>query len=205
MAGINVKLSGFDQLKQRLNKGIQNFPKEIDAEIQVSAQNMRTGALRDAPGDTGRLRGTIQVAKQSELNHGVFAQSAYAAFIEFGTKGRYQPIPGYEDVAAEAKGIKGGTWKEFLRNITAWVKRKGLAGTYSTGIRKKKGGGFEQGGSKGKRRRNAMNALEDIEVAYVIARSIWRKGIKPQPFFFKQLEAERPNLLRNIENVLKRI
>jgi hypothetical protein len=205
MAGINVKLSGFEQLKKRLNEGIIKMPKAIDAELRASAMKMREGALKDAPGDTGRLRGTIQVAKQSELNHGVFAQSAYAAFIEFGTKGRYKPIPGYEDVAAEAKGIKGGTWQEFLRNITAWVKRKGLAGTYSTGIRKKKGGGFEQGGSKGKRRKNSMNALEDIEVAYVIARSIWRKGIKPHPFFFKQLEAERPNLLRNIENVLKAI
>lgn len=39
---------------------------------------------------------------------------------------------------------------------------------------------------------------------YPIYRSIMVNGIRPQPFFFKQLEREKKNLIKNIKDVLKR-
>jgi hypothetical protein len=38
---------------------------------------------------------------------------------------------------------------------------------------------------------------------YVIARSIYLKGVKPHPFFFKQIGPVRRDLFRNIRNILK--
>ena len=39
--------------------------------------------------------------------------------------------------------------------------------------------------------------------AYLIARSIYRHGVKPHPFFFKQIAPVRRDLFRNVKNVLK--
>lgn len=38
---------------------------------------------------------------------------------------------------------------------------------------------------------------------YPIYRSVMVNGITPQPFFFKQLDKEKPRLIKNIQNVLK--
>ncbi len=39
--------------------------------------------------------------------------------------------------------------------------------------------------------------------AYLIARSIFKHGVKPHPFFFKQIAPVRRDLFRNIRNVIK--
>jgi len=41
--------------------------------------------------------------------------------------------------------------------------------------------------------------------AYLIARSIFKFGVKPHPFFFKQIAPVRRDLFRNVRNVLKTV
>jgi hypothetical protein len=40
---------------------------------------------------------------------------------------------------------------------------------------------------------------------YVIAKSIFEKGVKPHPFFFKQIAPVQKQLVKNIENVLNTV
>jgi hypothetical protein len=40
-------------------------------------------------------------------------------------------------------------------------------------------------------------------MAYLIARSILKNGIKPQPFLFPAYEQQRGQILKDIETVLK--
>lgn len=59
--------------------------------------------------------------------------------------------------------------------LTLWVKRKGI------------GGG------------------KDKSIAYAIAISILRKGMRPQPFLIPSFETEKPKLINNIKNLLKNV
>lgn len=170
MAGIKAKLTGFNELRKRLDKAAKEMPKEVDAELQASAQRMRGKAIRAAPADQGLLRAEIQSTKQAFLSHGIFSNALYSGYVEFGTKSNVR-VPGeLQAVAAEIKGSSGGALGA-KEAIFAWCKRKGI----------------------------------DERLWYPIFIKIMVQGIKPQPFFFKQLEEEQPNLLRNIENVLKGI
>src|SRR5687767_15529226 len=82
--------------------------------------------------------------------------------MEFGTKGNYTPIPGTEDIAQKFKGMKGsGGIDQFFLAILDWVKKKGLADTYSTGIKKVKGG-FANTGKKGRRKRASDEQAFDL-------------------------------------------
>lgn len=105
----------------------------------------------------------------------VSSQSFYAGFMEFGTKGNYRSIPGYEDIAAQLKGIKGGSMKDFLDNIQRWVKRKGIL----------------------------FSGMDYEETAWVIANSIMVKGVRAQPYFFKQVEPTRQKLVKDLQAIEK--
>jgi hypothetical protein len=165
---VKVNLIGFDRLLKRIEVAPANLKKEIGAEIQFAAEDFRERAIIDAPADVGFLRGQITVNKLGELTAEVISGSKYSAPMEFGTKTKFQPIPGID--AGQFKGQPaGGTWKDFVANIKNWVRRKGIPAT----------------------------------AAYPITRSIYRFGVKPHPFFFKQIGSVRKQLLRRVLNVLK--
>ena len=65
--------------------------------------------------DTGGLLNSIIVKPVDLWNVDVTAEKFYAAFLEFGTKGHYRPIPGTEDIAAQMKGYKRGSFKEMAK------------------------------------------------------------------------------------------
>ncbi len=170
MAGITVQLKGFDELQKRLERAVREFPKEVDAELNLSANQMRNGAIRDAPADQGILRAEIQVTKQSQLNYGLFSNALYSGYQEIGTKSKVQIPAGLESVAAE---IKGGGHSSLSAKVAIfnWCKRKGI----------------------------------EQRFWYPIYIKIMVTGIKPHPFFFKQIEIEKPNLIRNVSNLLKKV
>lgn len=192
MATFSIKASGLTELKNRIKAIPQKMKKEIGAELSDSVNRMRMKAIQAAPADQGIIRSGIQVSKISELNYGLFSNAKYSGYLEFGTKTKFRAIPGFEKEAAALKGKGGGTFAEMLDSLTQWVKRKGISGTYSVKTKRRLG-------SKEKK------ASEDRQLAYVIALSILKNGIKPQPFFFKQLDVEKPVLIANIKNVLSRL
>ncbi len=188
---VKVNLIGFKELQAKIAKAPVELKKEVGAEVQFAAEEFRERAIKDAPADVGFLRGQIIVKKISEMTAEVVSGSKYSAPMEFGTKKKFRPQVGVD--ASQFKGQPtGGTFKEMIANITNWVHRKGIAGTYSVKTRRRTGN-------------KATVQSQDRQLAFLIARSILNNGVRPHPFFFKQILPVRRDLVRRVINVLKGI
>ena len=186
---IKVATIGFDQYLNRIKAASKELQAEVAAEIQLAGVQFRDLAKRDLiaqRGDTGGLVNSITTRVDNISEVTVSAEKYYAPFIEFGTKGKYRPIPGTEDIAAQYKGFSRGNFTQFLEAIKAWVKRKGIGRTYNVQTRRKV--------------RQSKDELDSI--AFAIAMSIIKKGIEPTPFFFKQITPVQQSLNKRIESIL---
>ena len=181
-----VKVTGLAGLKAEFATLSSDLPKIVSSELQSMSQEWVLLAKKDAPADQATLKGGISFSQRDKLVYDIFSNAFYSPFMEFGTKGKYQPIPGTEKIAAEFKGYKGGDFMELLRNIVRWVKRKGITGTYSVKTRKRTGSKINQ-------------IAEDYSAAWPIAMSILKNGVNPHPFFFKQMHIVWPQMVRNVE------
>lgn len=181
-----VKVTGVTGLKAQFEAETEKIESVVSQELREMAKEWVRLAKTDAPADQGALMGAISYFEKSPLSFEVVAQKFYAPFMEFGTKGKYRPIPGTEAIAAQFKGFKGGDFQELLRMIVRWVHRKGIAGTYSVKTRKRTGSKVNQ-------------FAEDYSVAWPIAMSILKKGVSPHPFFFKQMHIVWPQMIRNVK------
>lgn len=189
---VEVKLDGLEEIK-KFFQGLPEVVQEIsDAEIEEGLREFVLLAKRDAPADMGRLRGSINYAKIGVGSFEVFAQSAYAAYMEFGTKGNYRPVPGAEQVAAQFRGRGEGTFKQMVRAITEWVRRKGIAGRYSVRTRRRIGN-------------KASQQSEDLSAAWPIVMSIMKNGVKAHPYFFKPQGIVVPKIMNRIEQRVKEL
>jgi len=185
-----VSIKGLAEFKKEIATASKQIKEIVSAEVQAAGAEFVSLARRDVPVDQGALKGSISYFMQNDLSAVIVAQKFYAPFIEFGTKGKYTPIPGTEDIAAQFKGYKGGDFMELLRMIVRWVNRKGITGRYSVKTRKRVGSKIDR-------------LAEDYAAAWPIALSILKNGIKPHPFFFKQMEVVWPKMVNNIEKALK--
>jgi hypothetical protein len=189
-AMFNVKLQGLSGFKNGIAAASKNVKIIVDAELQSASADFVSGARRDTPIDQGSLKRSISYFKQREFEYSVIAQIFYSPFIEFGTKGKYRPIPGTEAIAAAFKGYKGGNFQQMLKAIAAWVKRKGIAGRFSVKTRRRIGS-------------KATQQSEDLKAAWPIALSILRNGINPHPYFFKQSEIVWPKMVERIKRQIE--
>ena len=187
-----VTITGMAGLKAEFASMAKELPDIVSGELETMSQEWVKLAKTDAPADQGALRGAITYYPAGPMKYEIVAQKFYAPFMEFGTKGKYQPIPGTEAIAAEFKGYKGGDFMELLRMIVRWVKRKGITGTYSVKTRKRSG--------------NKINQFaEDYSAAWPIAMSILKNGVNPHPFFFKQMHIVWPKMVRNVESRIAQV
>lgn len=192
MATFKVTAKGLNGLQATLAATTTEIRQIIAQEVERGAQNWRELAVKDAPVNEGTLKGAISYRMESEYVAEIVCQVFYAPFMEFGTKGKYRPIPGTEQIAQQFKGFKGGDFQTFLRNIVKWVRRKGLAGRFSVKTRRRLGN-------------RGVQQIEDLSVAWPIAISILRRGVTPHPFFFKQQEVVWPKMLRNMERRIRQV
>ena len=187
-----VTITGMAGLKAEFASMAKELPDIVSGELETMSQEWVKLAKTDAPADQGALRGSITYYPAGPMKYEIVAQKFYAPFMEFGTKGKYQPIPGTEAIAAEFKGYKGGDFMELLRMIVRWVKRKGITGTYSVKTRRRTG--------------NKVNQIsEDYSAAWPIAMSILKNGVSPHPFFFKQMHIVWPQMVRNVERRIAQV
>lgn len=189
---VTAKIDGVSEALEGVKRFTQRLQKEIDLELHDAANNMVNGAVADAPTDQGFLKNNITFKKVSDMNYEVVSQAFYSPYLEFGTR-TYAKVPaGLEKVAAKYRGkaIGQGGLDELFLAIIDWVKRKGLTGRYSVKTKKRLGGKNDQ-------------LAEDFDVAYPIVIIILRKGIKPHPFFYKQLDKEKPGLLKRLKQIVE--
>src|SRR6478736_23205 len=181
---------GFERL-------IKEMPDKVSDVLNASALEIERKAKRAAPADRGLLRQKISAHTSKPLQKHIIANAPYAAYVEFGT-GKYaaQTVSAYpaeyQAFAAQFKGKGGSNFKEFIRLLAEWVKRKGITGTYSVKTRKRTG-------NKANRQR------EDLQAAYAIAISILRNGIHAHPFMIPALIAQQPKIIKDMTRLLNKL
>jgi len=137
-----------------------------------TAEDIANQAKLRAPVDQGQLRQSIgkTTARVGYNVSFVFANTPYAAFVEFGTGAKVAIPKGFEQMASEFRGKSGGNFDNFLDAIREWCGRKGI----------------------------------DPKLAYIIAVSILRKGLKPRPYLipsYLQGIQQYPKTLRKVLEV----
>jgi HK97 gp10 family phage protein len=178
MAGFTFDIGNLSDVLKKLETLDSKVQQGVKDEINASALNIQSGAKRLAPVNFGQLRNSIYLKEQNVEKGVVFtigAKASYAPYVEFGTGGKVSIPAGFEELASGFKGKKAGTFKDMVQALTLWVRRKGI------------GGG------------------KDKSIAYAIAISILKKGMRPQPFLIPAFEAEKPKLIKNILNVMKNV
>jgi HK97 gp10 family phage protein len=162
-------------------KGVQDALKVIDKklrqdvgdEINASALKILTDAKRLAPVNFGQLRNQIALEPINDLTFAVEAKASYSPYVEFGTGPQVSVPADFTSYAAQFQGKKGGKFKDFVDALTLWVKRKGIG-----------------------------DGKNDKGLAFVIARSILQKGMRPQPFLIPSYETEKPKLIQRLKKLL---
>lgn len=102
---ITIDLSQFEPVLRKFSTLAVELQEEIDGEIQEAARAFAGLAKNAAPGDTGRLKGSINFAPTgAPLSYEVFAQTNYAAYQEWGTIQYVSVPPDLVDVAIKYKG-----------------------------------------------------------------------------------------------------
>lgn len=190
MAGFALDLSGMDKLTKRLTTIQDDLTKGVAEEISASAYKIERDAKRNAPVNLGTLRQSIH--SESTLNGltgKVIVGASYGAYVEFGTGGKVSVPDGYQDFALQFKGGSGGSMEDFIKALTLWVKRKGLAGTFSVKTQRRTGS-------------RKIQKSEDEKLARFLAIKILKNGIRPQPYLIPAYETEKPKLFKRLKDLL---
>jgi len=178
MDAITFDIVGINKVMETLNKFSKKTQQEIKDEVTATALKIQSNAKRNAPVNLGTLRQSIyltsDVKNNAQYRFTIGSSAKYAPYVEFGTGGKVSIPTGYGSYASQFKGKTGGTFKDMVLALTEWVQKKGIA--------------------SGKQSKSA---------AYMIALSILRKGLRPQPFLIPAFEQEKPKLKSRILNIIK--
>lgn len=168
-----VNLRGLKGVEDALNNLNSKVKNDVGNEINASALKILTDAKRAAPVNFGQLRNQIALVQESDLTFRVEAKASYSAYVEFGTGPQTSVPVDFQAYAQQFKGKEGGKFKDMVEALTLWVKRKGIG-----------------------------TGQNDKSLAYVIARSILLKGMRPQPFLIPSYETEKPKLIQRLKKLL---
>lgn len=189
MKGFTIKVEGLDAILKRLHQFPVKLQDQIKGELKLASEEVKRNSVKDAPGDTGKLRQSIVVNHETGVSSTVNVQAGYGGYIEWGTKKKAR-VPA--EIAAYAARFKGKTNSpaglKLNDAILAWVKRKGI-GTKLT--------------KSGKPSRAKGSEKAQKRAAFLIARKIYREGVKPRPYFFKNVFATRDKLVQRIRQLVK--
>lgn len=188
MAGVVIKIEGLEQTMAKLD--YKKYEVQIQQSFDKFGFNVETESKQLAPVDEGHLRSAIY-SKSLPLAAEIGCTVDYAAYLEFGTRrfaaAYVASLPAtWQQLAATFKGGGGGTFAQFVLELTEWVMRKGFAAPLTAG------------GNASK----SKSAIESQrQVAYLIARSIMIKGIRPHPFLYPAVEKWTPTLLNDLKTM----
>lgn len=187
--GIYMTGIGFNKVIRNFQKLPGNILQETNRIFEVARDEIHREAVIKAPAEEGGLRLSITKGKEGG-NYTVTVQKRYGAYLEFGTKKKFKATPGFESYARRfhgPTGIKGNP----IDALQGWVKRKGLAGTYSRKTRKRTG-------------KVADRAKQDRQLAFIIWRKIRVEGIKPQPYLLPAFVRVRRRVVPEVVNAIKK-
>lgn len=208
MSSFNINISGLDEVKNNIQKITQQAQTKVQNALNTFGVNTVADAKTNSPIDEGFLRNSITF-DEKVLEVEVVVAANYAAYLEFGTRkfaaAYVNSLPAeWQKFAEQFRGAGGGTFKELVARLTAWVHRKGLGSGFALGNKKSIGVAGTFSIKTGKRTGNQQTQeSEDKQAAYVIALKILREGIRPQPFLFPAVEKNRIALLNELKEIFK--
>lgn len=170
---IQVQVKGLDEVIARLSSLPADTDKALSAELQAFGFDVELMAKELAPADEGILRSSIVSEMIDLLRVTVFARTNYAAYLEFGTRG----------FAAAYVASLPADWQTYAASFQG---SGGSAGDYFARI-------FDWVKRKG----------IDPKLAYPIAISILRFGIKAHPFLYPAFQANIPKLESRLRELFK--
>lgn len=109
MARITLKTKGFEKVIKEIGKFRLKKIGEVVNELDRAALAVESGAKRNTPVDTGRLRSSLVRQEYGRFNRTVGTNVEYAVHVEFGTI--YQKAQPFLFPAAEAER------QRFLSNL----------------------------------------------------------------------------------------
>lgn len=186
--GFSFEVKGLDRLLKVFGELPERTQQELKDELKITSWEIRDGAKRDAPTNEARLKQSISTKETGPTSFEVVAQTFYAGYLEFGTKTKTVIPAGLEDVASQLKGPVSGQGNP-IDAIREWVKRKQLGGFYSIKTRK-----------QSKSKKSKANIEQTV---FIIWRHIKKFGIKPHPYFFKQMKPAEERLRARLANIVK--
>lgn len=184
--GVTIRVQGLKELREKFKRWPDNMKNLLDGELHTGANDFVNKAVEDAPVDEGILKNGITAVRKSDLEYEVVSAAPYSAYVEFGTRRRVQIPDDLRAYAAQFKG-SGGSGEGFFEHILGWVKRKGIrydsAQTTKSGKPKK---------------------LTIEQTAYIIYHYLLINGVRPHPYFFRQREPVKAEMIKNISPKIKR-
>jgi HK97 gp10 family phage protein len=189
---ITIKLQGFDKTIKDVQKLATDANKNAKTALVSFGKNVETQAKRDAPGDEGKLKASINsVFDNKTFTVKITVATDYAAYQEFGTRKFAAAYVGtlpqeWRTYAATFKGKTGGSMDEFIQAIMAWVNRKGI------GADTTKSGNIS---------RSASSLEKQQQAAYWIAINILQNGIKPKKFLYEAVKDNLPKLQSDFNKI----
>ena len=119
-----LQLNGLEETIKKLQRIESEVSDDVDNEIGAGLREMEKTMKALVPVNDGILKNNIGITRYGKMDWAIGAYSPYAAYMEFGTKKKFDPVTGYEELAAAAKGKGNGTYKEFLKSLERWVYKK---------------------------------------------------------------------------------
>jgi len=176
---LKVDVIGVETVGANLRKFSEDVQRMVQEQMEASASKVVADAQNILESNGSSVNGFLKSSGRVVAGKGyarvIFGKSIkkygkpYAYWVEFGRKpGRKPPIA----------------------PILDWVKKKGLAGTYSIKTKKRSGN-------------KAARDSQDKSVAYAIRNSIGAKGTRPHPFLRPAFERERVKFKEAMKRIIK--
>lgn len=164
---LNMTMKNLDkkarQINAAANEGLESIALDILSDSQATLKENKNIA-------TGKLINSGKIKKNSDNTIDVEYSANYAKSIEYGQT--------------------AGT-KVSVRALVQWIKKKGIADTYSnSGRRKARGKDFEKSA---------------LSIAFAIQRSIMAKGTKARPFLFPAFRKYENKVINILNNAINKV
>lgn len=130
---LRAKITGIDAIIKGLDNKSKNYNKNVQSALNAWADDVTTNAITlvsQQSSNEGNLKNSIR-PEYGQMRVAVKASASYAAYIEFGTR-KYASqyvatLPNeWKDLASQAKGPGGGTFKQFIESLKEWARKKGV-------------------------------------------------------------------------------
>lgn len=128
MAAVKFDIKGLDKLQKKISELPKELQEEVVGEVQAWGYDVNAEQIglisQQKIQDLGALQqNTKAVPKPNGVE--LISNVYYAPYIEFGTGAKTKVPAELNDYASQFRGKKRGDFRQFVKALEAWLKRKG--------------------------------------------------------------------------------